>query len=260
LVVVTGGDGTVRAVATRLIGKNIPMAIAPNGTANNIARALGIEGKPFDIVAGLKMPMRRHFDVGRVQAPWGEDYFLEAAGYGLYASTLAAYRPEEGKSVLRSLEAINQTLAAYEAKECRIVLDGEDLSGAYLLVEVLNTPAFGPRLKVAPEANPGDGLLEIFRIRDDDRPGFMESLTGLLREELQELPGVELNRGRRLEICWTGESFHVDAEVRPPGTYPPQEGEAENRQNVLQYPRNESTLCVEVMPQALEIWLPHNGG
>lgn len=82
LVVVGGGDGTVRAVASRLIGKNIPLAVIPSGTANNIARALGIEGNSLEIIAGLEQPMRRYYDVGKVQAPWGEDYFLEAAGYG----------------------------------------------------------------------------------------------------------------------------------------------------------------------------------
>jgi diacylglycerol kinase family enzyme len=260
LVVVTGGDGTVRAVATRLIGRNIPLAIAPSGTANNIARALGIEGSPLDVVAGLSLPVRRYFDVGRIMAPWGEDFFFEAAGYGLYASTLAAYRPEEGKSVLRSIEALSQTLGTFEASHCQVLLDGKDLSGAYLLMEVLNTPAFGPRLKVAPEADPSDGLLEVLRIRDEQRPGFLNSLTGLLREELEELPGVELNQGRSLEICWRGEPFHVDGEVRPPGAKPPGEGEAGDRMIPLQERGKEQKICVEVLPQALEIWLPHNRG
>ena len=71
--------------------------------------------------------------------------------------------------MLRSIEAIRQTMGTFESSECRMLLDGEDISGAYLLVEALNTPAFGPRIKVAPEADPSDGLLEVLRIRDDVR-------------------------------------------------------------------------------------------
>jgi diacylglycerol kinase (ATP) len=257
LVVVAGGDGTVRGVATRLIGKDIPLAVVPSGTANNIARAVGIESNPLDVIAGLQQPVRRYFDVGRVQAPWGEDYFLEAAGFGLYASTLAAYRPEDGKSVLRSIEALSQTLGTFDAPHSRLVLDGEDLSGAYLLVEALNTPAFGPRIKVAPEANPSDGLLEVFRIRDDERPGLLRSLTGLLREELKELPGVEMNQGSRLEIGWTGFPFHVDGEVRPVVLTNQDDREPVSSLNPLSPGGIDLTICVEVLPKALEIWFPY---
>jgi diacylglycerol kinase family enzyme len=259
LVVVTGGDGTVRGVATRLIGRKIPLAIVPGGTANNIARALGIEGNPLEVVGGLSTPIRRYFDVGRLEAPWGEDYFLEATGYGLYASTLAAYRPEEGKSVLRSIDALNQTLGGFETGNCRVVLDGKDLSGSYLLFEVLNTPAFGPRLKVAPEADPSDGLLEVFRVREDARSGLLDYLAALLQGELAELPGVEVNRGSRLEISWSGEPFHVDGEVRPAENQRSGGSALEDLSRTLFERAKETKVWVEVLPQALEIWLPHNG-
>src|SRR6266436_32025 len=37
LVVVAGGDGTVRRVASELVGRDIPLAIIPLGTFNNLA-------------------------------------------------------------------------------------------------------------------------------------------------------------------------------------------------------------------------------
>ena len=49
LVLVAGGDGTVAKVARCLVDRDIahriPIAILPVGTANNIARSLGIEGE-----------------------------------------------------------------------------------------------------------------------------------------------------------------------------------------------------------------------
>ena len=44
LVVVAAGDGGVRRVALALAGREIPMAILPTGTANNIAKSLGVSG------------------------------------------------------------------------------------------------------------------------------------------------------------------------------------------------------------------------
>ncbi len=42
LVAVAGGDGTVGAVAGRLVGRHVPIAVLPVGTANNISKTLGL--------------------------------------------------------------------------------------------------------------------------------------------------------------------------------------------------------------------------
>ncbi|HYX41298.1 MAG TPA: acylglycerol kinase family protein, partial [Pyrinomonadaceae bacterium] len=52
LIVVAGGDGTIRKVATRLAGSRVPLTILPLGTANNIAKSLGINGSFEQLVAG----------------------------------------------------------------------------------------------------------------------------------------------------------------------------------------------------------------
>lgn len=255
LIVAAGGDGTVRAVVTRVIGQDVALAVVPLGTANNIGRTLGMEGPPLQIVAGLESPRKRPFDVGHVESPWDQRYFLEALGYGFYADTLAAYRPDEGKSILRGIDAIRETLVDYKPHACQMTLDGEDISGQYLMVEVLNTPAFGPRLKVAPDADPGDGLLEIVRIRQDFRDGWLDYLANLMTEDLEDLPSVERTRGKKLEIRWTGFPIHIDAEVRPETVI--QSGVRKPLNDVRDNGAKESFITVEVMPNAIEVWLPN---
>src|SRR5262245_31057092 len=46
LIAVAGGDGTVGKVARRLIGRGIPIAVLPVGTANNISRTLAATCAP----------------------------------------------------------------------------------------------------------------------------------------------------------------------------------------------------------------------
>lgn len=249
LVVTAGGDGTVHAVGKRLVNKKIPLLPLPLGTANNIASSLGLNGSPLELIAGMVRPRRHYFDVGLVHFPWGQEYFLEAMGFGFYADTLAAYEPERGKSVLRGLAALRETLSAQRTCSCPMLLDGRDISGDYLMVEVLNTPAFGPWLKMAPGADLEDGLLEVVSICEKDRDSLLDYVAAILNETIDALPSVSRQRGRVLEIGWTGFAFHVDGEVRPEGIRPqpdrPESPEAK-----------QATVRVELIPRGLEFWLP----
>src|SRR6185436_20576700 len=70
LVVVAGGDGTVGEVARQLVGKGVPLAVLPLGTANNISRTLGIADKSvLQLIPGWASARRLHFDAGIATGP-----------------------------------------------------------------------------------------------------------------------------------------------------------------------------------------------
>jgi len=75
VVLAAGGDGTVGAVARLMAATtpDIPMAILPVGTANNLARALGVGGTADEIIAGLESGAMRRLDIATVRAPWGTE-------------------------------------------------------------------------------------------------------------------------------------------------------------------------------------------
>lgn len=241
LVVAAGGDGTVREIATRLIGRDLPLAVLPVGTANNIAGTFGIEGRPLELLKRLAEPSERRLDIGRLSAPWGEEYFLEGMGVGLYADVLDAYDPEQGKSVVRAAETIRKVVLDYAARGRRVRLDGEDVSGVFVGLEALNTRAVGPRMRLAPKADPSDGLLDLVRVQKPEDVSLIDYLTSLLTDKFEELPNVEVLRGKRLEIEWRGEPVHIDAEVRKSDRG--EQAEAEQ-------------LEVELLPGAVRLWLP----
>lgn len=101
LVVVAGGDGTIRAVALALLGRpgpRVPLALVPLGTANNIAHTLSLTAPPETLLRGLAAPQRRAFDLGHLSAPWGEGWFLEAFGVGLIARGWTATSPHRARA------------------------------------------------------------------------------------------------------------------------------------------------------------------
>jgi diacylglycerol kinase family enzyme len=254
LVLAAGGDGTVRAVVTRLIGRKLPLALLPMGTANNVARSLGIEGSPLEIIAQLKQPQIYRFDVGQVEAPWGKDYFLEGAGFGFFADTLATYEPEKGKSIIRGLQAFTNTLQQGQAYSTVLSADGQPVNGDFLLVELLNTKAVGPRLKLAPDADPGDGLLDLVMIQESDREGFLQYAGSLLTEDLDRLQTVDTKKVEEVTFRWDGFPVHVDAEIRPPNVKQNQEPDGPSSR--FSSPPDPGEVTIRVLRAAVELWLP----
>ncbi|MCA9795484.1 MAG: NAD(+)/NADH kinase [Candidatus Eremiobacteraeota bacterium] len=240
LVVAVGGDGTLRAVATRLIGKANPLALVPNGTANNVGHALGVVGDPFEVLSGLSNPRRKPMDVGRIQAPWGDCFFLEGGGFGLYAESLARYRPEAGKSVLRGASTLAEVLLESPASCERIRLDGKEEEGPYLLLEAMNTNAVGPRLGLAPHAQVDDGRLEVVRVRESERESYLTYLRALAANETPECKSVRSDSVTKLEFLWNGFPIHHDAEFW----------------QLPEDPNGGLWVTIDVLPAALELWLP----
>ena len=227
LVVIAGGDGTVGKVARRMVGRGIPLGILPSGTANNIARTLGLVERPFEeIVRGWDNPRRAKLDVGTAKGPWGERNFIEGVGAGLFASVLTTPASKNLKQAKNPVEdgmaRLRQEAARAEPLELNARLDGVDISGAYLLMEAVNLRYVGPNLHLAHDSDPGDGQFDVVLVTEAERERLRYYLEHWQdnRERLAMLP---TRRGRRLEIEWTGFPLHIDDKLRPKPKLKPKE-------------------------------------
>ena len=227
LVVVAGGDGTVAGVTRRMVGRDMPVAILPSGTANNIARSLGLLKHPFeDLVRSWRDARRVRLDVGIASGPWGQRYFVEGLGAGLFAELLVRSeekqeeRQEEKKAkrpakvVDGALRRLKELAKTAEPVEIAAQLDGVDISGRYLLFEAVNLPFIGPNLYIAPDNRAGDGQLEVVLVPESQRARLVRYLDHWHenRERLSLLPS---RRGKHLQIEWTGYALHIDDKLRP---------------------------------------------
>ena len=211
IVVAVGGDGTLRAVATRLLGRDVPLALIPNGTANNVGRTLGIEGEPMELIDLLPHAQRLKIDVGKIKFPWGESCFLEGAGMGLFAEALSTYRPEDGKSFLRGCKTLLELMAETPSRRIQARIDGQEIEGEFILLQAMNMGAIGPRITLAPFTDPGDGMLDIIWVEEKQRESYLKYLYAIVQNEFHELESVEMMRAQTLEIKWAGAPIHMDA-------------------------------------------------
>jgi diacylglycerol kinase family enzyme len=221
LVVVAGGDGTVGRVIRRMAGRDVPVAVLPSGTANNIARTFGLLDHQFDeLVEGWEAARRVKLDLGVAKGPWGERYFIEGLGVGLFAAMLARPKKADTKRaspesvVDRALRRLQDMAVHGEAVDVAAALDGKDISGRYLLFEAINLRYVGPNMFLAPNGKPGDGLLDVVLVTEDERARLVEYLNHW-QENRERLATLPTRRGRRLQIEWTGYELHIDDKLYP---------------------------------------------
>jgi diacylglycerol kinase family enzyme len=260
LVVAAGGDGTVRAVALRLLGRDVPLAIPPMGTTNNIAKSLDVWGEPLQLISGLSEPQPRSFDIGRVDTPWGTVYFLEGMGFGFFADVLAMYHPEKGKNIWRGLEATSDILLKGRTYPNCLRFNGNEIGGKFLSAEFLNTGTVGLRLKFAPDASSSDGLLDLVLIENDNREGFLDYAANMMLEHLDQLQTVTRYLFDELRFFWDGFPIHVDGEIRPHDWHDRAEIKETNGDPHAYLPDVEpATITIDVLPKAPTLWLPAPG-
>jgi len=221
--VAAGGDGTVRKIVKKLLKRKLlertwPIGLLPLGTANNIAKTLGIHGTIESIVESWKTARLEKFDVGCVNMAKETNFFLEGFGCGIFPYLMLEMQNqnlesiEDSKTKMNSaLELLHQIVLAYEPHQLQLEIDGANHSGKYILVEIMNTRSIGPNLVLAPDANPGDGELNVVLIAEKNKDRFATYLEEKLAGNEEEYRYDTL-LGKKIRMIWQGTHIHVDGE------------------------------------------------
>lgn len=223
--IVAGGDGTVRKVVKalldrKMIAKTWPIALLPLGTANNIAKTLQLPRNTAEAISGWQHSKTKRFDVGCLYYKKKAGFFLESFGYGLFPYLMMEMKKRfddddfdaPNEKIKAALKLLHQLIPGYKAKKCRLRIDEVDYSGKFLMLEVMNSRSMGPNLQLAPHADPGDGLLDVVMVPEEDKDRLMQHV-------LNRANGVEDDfsfnsvRGKNIVISWEGSHVHVDDET-----------------------------------------------
>ena len=219
-IVAAGGDGTIRKVTKKLLdkkpGKKLPIALLPLGTANNIAQTLEIDGSTDEIIESWKTARIKKFDVGRIYNVGSSNFFLESFGYGLFPYLIKKMKKIEDNSgtpeIEKALEILHEIIFSYSPKFCKLKIDDVDLSGNFLLVEIMNTQLMGPNLFLSPHGDPGDGQFDIILIPERDK----EQLASYVSDKLN---GIDVPytfqqlKGKNIIVGWEGTHVHIDGDI-----------------------------------------------
>lgn len=203
LVVVAGGDGTVRAAAQGLAHSGVTLGILPQGTGNLLARNLGIPQDESDALDVALTGADRTIDLGRLVG--GSDdgtAFAVMAGTGFDARMMKD-APEGLKHVLGWPAYLVGGARGLRHSRMKVTVrldDGDPEPRTVRTVLVGNVGRLQVGLQLLPDATPDDGALDVALVAPRSATDwFVLVARGLTRRHKPD-QRLELLRGRRVEV------------------------------------------------------------
>ncbi|WP_127819914.1 diacylglycerol/lipid kinase family protein [Microbacterium sp. CPCC 204701] len=181
VVIIAGGDGTIRAVAEVMHGTGIPVALLPTGTGNLLARALGMAINDLEAcIAAAFSGDTRSVDVGvaELDGETGErstHVFLVMAGIGLDAEMAQKTNALAKKHLgwLAYITPIARSIIANRLFRLDYRIDhGRVRSTRAHTVIVGNCGTLTGNMLLIPRALIDDGLLDVVMMRPNGRLGW----------------------------------------------------------------------------------------
>jgi YegS/Rv2252/BmrU family lipid kinase len=165
LVVLGGGDGTLNAAAAGLRDSGLPLGILPLGTANDLARTLGIPADPVQAARIILGGHRRRIDLGEVN---GRPFF-NVASIGLSVAITRALTGDLKRRWGRLAYALASLRVLPRARPFHVEIRcGDSVQRVRTLqVAIGNGRYYGAGMVVEENAEPDDGLLHLYSLEFD---------------------------------------------------------------------------------------------
>ncbi len=166
-VILGGGDGTMNAAAAALRDTELPLGILPLGTANDLARTLGIPLEPEAAAAVILRGQLRRLDLGCVN---GHPFFNVASlGLSVDITRRLSRLMKRRLGVFAYPVAAAAVLATADRFHATLSLDGQETKVQTMQVSVGNGRYYGGGMVVEADARIDDGMLDIYSLEPAQR-------------------------------------------------------------------------------------------
>ena len=162
LVVVAGGDGTINCTVNALRDEldSVLLALVPMGTGNDLARTLEVSRDPLDAARAVVSGTERPIDVWRARGEGARRLFINACMGGFPVEVNESIDEDLKRKVGPLAFVIGGARGAADMTRYRVKIDGKELDDC-IAAGVGNGQTCGGGVRVWPQADPSDGLLDV---------------------------------------------------------------------------------------------------
>jgi YegS/Rv2252/BmrU family lipid kinase len=233
LVIVSGGDGTVNEALQPLVGTRTALTVLPAGTANLLAREMGLPLRAPEAARALVDGGVVTVDVGIAS---GKRYFLLFAGIGFDAAVIHAVDSELKRRLgpFSFVAASAQVMPGYNGASVQFRLDGKRRRRRHVLMAVVANTRLFALFPLTPHARAHDGKLDVIVFHGTGFWTKLQHLVLVILGRAKDAPNVDRWHVGRIEFRGRA-PLPVELDGEPWGFTP---------------------MSFAVVPAAVRIWAP----
>lgn len=192
-VIAVGGDGTVKLVAECLLHTETVMGILPAGSANGLAKELGI---PTDIQGALRYQLQPH--TKRIHlVKINNQLCIHLSDIGFNASVIKIFESEKRRGMLGYVKAAWKVLWRHSLMQATIKIDGNFIRRDAAMIVIANATRYGSGAVVNPLGRLDDDMFEIVVVR---KVSFSEIFKMIFTHSAYDKTKTELFQAQSLQI------------------------------------------------------------
>jgi diacylglycerol kinase (ATP) len=219
-VIAVGGDGTLKLVAECLQGTKTPIGIIPAGSANGMAKELGI---PVDVIEALELTVSGEPKEIHAVSVNGE-LCIHLSDIGFNAYIVKKFDDLAERGMIGYAKATWKALWSHHKMDVEISMEEETIRSEAAMVVIANATMYGTGVKINPEGKLDDNVFEVILVKK-------YSFSEILKVRFTNLPfnpeKIELFHTKKLSIKthhkahfqvdgeYMGKVNQIDAEILP---------------------------------------------
>jgi diacylglycerol kinase (ATP) len=214
-IVALGGDGMVNLALNAVAGTPTPLGIVPAGTGNDLASTLKLPtNDPIAAAALVASKLTSHGAWPMDAIKVGDKWFGCVLGAGFdsrvndRANTMTWPKGKQRYNL-----AILAELRVFKPLPFRITIDDEEpWETDAMMVAIGNAKSYGAGMKVCPNADVADGLLDITVLGPVSKPAFLKAFPRVFKGTHITHPAVTIRTAKKVTLESPGVNAYADGE------------------------------------------------
>jgi len=205
-VVAVGGDGTVKLVAECLLHTDMQLGILPAGSANGLAKELGISEEPEEALPVIANGYSKKIHVTKVN----NEICIHLSDIGFNAFLIKTFDAQGGRGMLGYVWAAVKTLFKNQVMSVKMVINEKPVNIKAAMIVIANATKYGAGVLINPLGKLDDDMFEVIAVK---KVSFREIFKMAITHAPYDLAKTEIFQTRTLSLHTTKRAhFQVDGE------------------------------------------------